>query len=153
MIIIIKIIIFWDQETLGWCPSGYSFISWGEGSSLALVGNLSRDSVSIKILVWRHLKSNPQLYEWIMSSNEIETNDVNGCRLTEQGLSSGRCSWQGNIGHHANPVISKRRKWTTQENKIVMVCYYWVSQGLEGIESACWVYGCKIVCFGYQNKD
>ena len=32
-----------------------------EGSSLALVGNPSRDGVSIKILVWRHLKPNPQL--------------------------------------------------------------------------------------------
>ena len=50
-----------------------------------------------------------------MSSNEIETNDVNG---------SSRCFRQGNIGrHHANPVISKRRKWTNQENKIVMECY------------------------------
>ena len=61
-----------------------------------------------------------------MSSNEIETNDVNGSRLAEQGPSSGRCSRQGNIGrHHANPVISKRRKWTGQENKIVlfMECY------------------------------
>ena len=25
--------------------------------------------------------------------------------------------------NHANPVISKRRKWTSQENKIVMECY------------------------------
>ena len=25
--------------------------------------------------------------------------------------------------HHANPVISKRRKWSSQENKIVMECY------------------------------
>ena len=59
-----------------------------------------------------------------MSSSEIETNDVNGSRLAEQGPSSGRCSRQGNIGrHHANPVISKRRKWTNQENKIVMECY------------------------------
>ena len=59
-----------------------------------------------------------------MSSNEIETKDVNGSRLAEQGPSSGRCSRQGNIGrHHANPVISKRRKWTSQENKIVMECY------------------------------
>ena len=59
-----------------------------------------------------------------MSSNEIETKDVNGSQLTEQGPSSGRCSRQGNIGcHHANPVISKRRKWTSQENKIVMECY------------------------------
>ena len=59
-----------------------------------------------------------------MSSNEIQTNDVNGSQLAEQGPSSSRCSGQGNIGrHHANPVISKRRKWTSQENKIVMECY------------------------------
>ena len=59
-----------------------------------------------------------------MSSNEIQTNDVNGSRLAEQVPSSGRCSRQGNIGlHHANPVISNRRKWTSQENKIVMECY------------------------------
>ena len=59
-----------------------------------------------------------------MSSNEIETNDVNGSRLTEQGPLSGRCSQQGNIGcHHANPVISKRKNWTSQDNKIVMECY------------------------------
>ena len=58
-----------------------------------------------------------------MSSNEIETNDVNGSRLAEQGPSSGRCSRQGNISRHANHVISKRRKWTSQENKTVMECY------------------------------
>ena len=59
-----------------------------------------------------------------MSSNEIQTNDVNESRLAEQEPSSGRCSRQGNIGrHHANPVISKRRKLTNQENKIVMECY------------------------------
>ena len=38
-----------------------SLISWGEGSSLALVGNPSRDGALIKIPVWRHLKPNPQL--------------------------------------------------------------------------------------------
>ena len=59
-----------------------------------------------------------------MSSNEIETNDVNMSRLVEQRPSSGRCSRHGNIGrHHANPVTSKRRKWTSEENKIVMECY------------------------------
>ena len=59
-----------------------------------------------------------------MSSKKIKTNDVNGPRLAEQGPSSSRCSRQGDIGrHHANPVISKRRKWTSQENKIVMECY------------------------------
>ena len=69
-----------------------------------------------------------------MSSNEIETNDVNGSRFAVQGPSSGRCSRQGNIGcHHANLVISKRRKWTSQKNKIAML----VSPRLEGIESVC----------------
>ena len=49
-----------------------------------------------------------------MSTNEIQTNNVNGSRLAEQGPSSGRCSRQGNIGrHHANLVISKRRKFKT----------------------------------------
>ena len=59
-----------------------------------------------------------------MSSNEIQTSDVNGSRLAEQGPSPGRCSGQGNIGrHHANPAISKRKKWTSHENKIVMESY------------------------------
>ena len=59
-----------------------------------------------------------------MSTNQIENNDVNGSRLAEQGSSSGTCSRQGNIGrHHANPVNSKRRKWSSHENKIVMECY------------------------------
>ena len=59
-----------------------------------------------------------------MSSNEIETNNVNGCRLAEQGPSSSRCPRQENIGrHHANLVISKKRTWTSRENKTVMECY------------------------------
>ena len=63
-----------------------------------------------------------------MSSNEIKTNNMNGSRLAQQGPWSGRCSQQGNIGHHhANPVISERRKWTSQENKIVME-YYLLSE-------------------------
>ena len=31
---------------MGWCPAEDSLISWGEGSSLALVGNPSGDGVS-----------------------------------------------------------------------------------------------------------
>ena len=87
-----------------------------------------------------------------MSSNEIGTNDVNGSQLAEQGPTSDRCSRHGNIAyHHTNPVISKRRKWTSQENKIVIECY--LLSEPKGIESVCRVYGCKRVCFGYQNKD
>ena len=59
-----------------------------------------------------------------MSSSEIQTNNVNGSRLAEQGSSSGRCSRQGDIGrHHVNLVISQRRKWTSQENRIVLEGY------------------------------
>ena len=59
-----------------------------------------------------------------MSTKQIETNDINGSQLTEQGPSSGRCSQQGNIGcHPVNPVISKQRKWSSLENKIVMECF------------------------------
>ena len=59
-----------------------------------------------------------------MSSNEIQTNNVNGSRLSQQGPSCSRCSRQGTTGrHHANPVISKRIKWNSQENKIVMESY------------------------------
>ena len=61
---IIIIITPWDQEILVWSPAGHSLISWGEGSSLAFVGNPSRDGVSIKILVWRKLKPNPHLL-WV----------------------------------------------------------------------------------------
>ena len=68
-----------------------------------------------------------------MSSNEKETSDVNVSRLAELGPSSRRCSWQGNIGrYHANPVISKGRKWTSQENKIVMECYLLSEPKLRG---------------------
>ena len=53
-----------------------------------------------------------------------DENDDDGDNDAEQGYSSGRCSQRGNIGrHHVNPVISKRGKWTSQENKIVMECY------------------------------
>ena len=59
-----------------------------------------------------------------MFTKQIETNDVNVVRLVEQETSFGRCSWKGRISrHHANPLISKRRKWSSQENKMVMKCY------------------------------
>ena len=68
MIIIIIIITITTTTTnsarpgnTGLMSNGDSLISWGERSSLALVGNPSRDGVSIKILLWRHLKLNPQL--------------------------------------------------------------------------------------------
>ena len=63
-----------------------------------------------------------------MSSNGIEPNDVSDSGLGKRRHSSSRCSRQGNIGrHHVNPVISKGRKWTSQENKIVIE-YYLLSE-------------------------
>ena len=57
------------------------------------------------------LRTHPSVYELIMSTKQIETNNTNGSR-------------QGNTGrHHANPVISKQRKWSSQENKMAMECY------------------------------
>ena len=46
------------------------------------------------------------------------------CKIKDKKkTSSGKCSRQGNIVcHRANPVISKRRKWTSQD-KIIMECY------------------------------
>ena len=49
--ITIKIIIIIYPRPGNWCPAGDNLISWGEGSSLALVDNPWRDGVSIKILV------------------------------------------------------------------------------------------------------
>ena len=61
--IIIMIIIIIRPENIGLMSSGYNLISWEEGSSLALVGNRSRDGVSIKTLVWRHLNPTLSYYE------------------------------------------------------------------------------------------
>ena len=59
-----------------------------------------------------------------MSSNDIQTNNVNGSRLAEHGPSSSRCSRQRNIGHHhVNPVISKRKSGLAKRIEIVMDCY------------------------------
>ena len=89
-----------------------------------------------------------------MSSNEIETNDINGSQLVEQGPLSGRCSRQGNISHHhVNPVISKRKKWTSQENKIVMECYLLSEPKIRGYRKRMLSLWLQKVCFGYQNKD
>ena len=91
-----------------------------------------------------------------MSSNEIETNNINGSQLAEQGPLSGRCSRQGNIGHHhVNPVISNRRKSTSQENKIIMKCYLLSEPKIRGYskcmlslwlqEGVFWVLGQRLV--------
>ena len=91
---------------------------------------------------------------WPLSPNEIETNGVNGFQLAEQGFSSTRCSQQRNNGcHHVNPVISKRRKWSSQENKIVMECYSLSEPKITGYRKHMLSLWLQRVCLGYQNKD
>ena len=68
MIIIIIIIMMIIKmaprpRNTGLMSSGDSLILWGEGASSALVGNPSRDGVSIKILVWGHLQNPTSNYE------------------------------------------------------------------------------------------
>ena len=60
-----------------------------------------------------------------MSSNQIETNDVNGSQLAEQGPSSGRCS-------RILRILSLVREESGQENKIVMECYLLSESKLRG---------------------
>ena len=89
-----------------------------------------------------------------MSSNEIETNDVNGPQLAEQGTSSGRCSRQGNIGrHHANPVITKSRKWTSRENEIAMECSILSEPRIGGCRKRMLTLWLQKGMIGYQDKD
>ena len=88
-----------------------------------------------------------------MSSNEIETKDVNGSQLTEQGPSSGRCSRQENIGcHHANPIIIKRRKWTSQEKKIVMECYLLSEPKIRGYKNGMMILRLQKVMFWVSEQ-
>ena len=79
------------------------------------------------------LQNPPTVYGFIMYIKRVETNNVNESRLAEEGPSSGRCSRQWNIGcHHANPVISKRRQRSSQENNIVIECCLLSEQNVRG---------------------
>ena len=132
IIIKIKIIITIgprDQEILGWCPAGDKSQIMRRGILFSLGWQSFWDAVSIKVLVWRHLNPTLSYYEWIMSSYEIQTKNMNGSRLAEKGPLSSKCSQQGNIGrHHVNPVISKRRKWTSHKRvRLLWSAIYWVS--------------------------
>ena len=88
-----------------------------------------------------------------MSTNEIETNNRKGSWLAEQGPSSGRCSWQGNIMGNIIKILSLVREESGLAKRIRMLwsAIYWVNPRLEGIENVCWIYGFKRVCFGYQK--
>ena len=78
---------------------------------------------------------------------------MNGSQLAEQGPSSTSGSQYGNIGrHHANPVISKRRKWTSQENKIVMECYLLSEPKIRGYRNRVLSLAAKEYVLGIRTK-
>ena len=61
-------------------------------------------------------------------SYEINSdNGVNGTGIRYEGPSPGRCSVERQHGpgrHPATARNAKRRKWTQEENRIVMECFY-----------------------------
>ena len=91
IIIIIIIIII----KMGWYPAEDSFISWGEGSSLEPWLAILLDMLLHKNTAVEALQTHSSVYEWIVSTKQVEVNDVNRSWLAEQGLLSARCSRQG----------------------------------------------------------
>ena len=92
----------------------------GREGSLALVGNLPRDGISIKTLVGRNLKLRTQMS--VMSNRNFSNNDVNETGTCSEGLSSGRCllGEQHRPGRHP---VTARMKWTKEINKAIMKCF------------------------------
>ena len=98
---------------------------------------------------------NPTLsyYEWIMSSNEIETNDVTGFRLAEQGPSSGSVLDRGTLVAIMRILsLVREESGLAKRIRLLWSAIYWVSPRLEGIESVCWVCSWKRLCFGMRTK-
>ena len=98
----------------------------GRGDSLALVGSLPRDGVSIKILVvvaphhhYPHMS--------VMESTDLPNNGVNGTGSQCEGPSPGRCPMEEQRGPGRHPATAQRiqrRKWCQYDNRVVMECYY-----------------------------
>ena len=64
-----------------------------------------------------------------MSDNTNRNDDVNGAGTSCEGPSSGRCPTgeqrgPGRQSSTANNGKTKRRKWTQNDNRIVMECYF-----------------------------
>ena len=84
----------------------------------------------------------------------IDKKKSNNNNNNNNNNNTGRCSRQGSIGrHHANPVISKKRKWTSQENKIVMECYLLSEPKIRGYRKRMLSLLLQKGMFWYQNKD
>ena len=112
----------------------------GRWSSLALVGNPSRDGVSIKILVGGNLKTQ-QMSE--ISNQNIEDNDVNGAGALSESPSSGRIgvvsNYQGQAptGRHqtTDPKLKVSSKPTELPSKSPFLeDQYWVDLPFDNID-------------------
>ena len=98
----------------------------GRGDSLALVGDPPRDGVLDKhtgsSLTLNQLSSN--LLQ-TMSYNNMSDNGVKKTgRNNTEGLSPGSCSVRTQAGFGRHTITARRRKWTKEENMVVMECYY-----------------------------
>ena len=91
----------------------------------------------------------------MMYRNRIETDDINESQITEEGPSSGMRSWNRGIDrHHVNPVNRiRQKKWSSQENKIVMECYILSEPKIRVYRKSMLVYGLVRVCLEYQNNN
>ena len=122
-----NISIFYQKLATFWvfCPFLHYSVDWGTNPIHAKLSIQERVSYLIGCLDKNTgveaLQTHPSVYGWIIYTKQIGINNVNGSRLAKQGPLPSRYSWQENIGcHQANPVTSKRKKWSSQENKIVM---------------------------------
>ena len=97
----------------------------GGVGSLALVGGYPSDGVTKKILVVVSPKSLSS-QESNMDYQNIVNNGVNETGTEGEGLSPGRClmAQQHEPGRHQATARRIRRKWSQDDNRIVMECYY-----------------------------
>ena len=61
-----------------------------------------------------------------MSNSNIEDNGVNEIGTNSEGLSPGRCTMAQQHGPGRHPATARRtrRKWSHEENRVVMECFY-----------------------------
>ena len=61
-----------------------------------------------------------------MSNSNNEDNGVNEIGTNSEGLSPGRCTMvqQHGPGRHPATARRTRRKWSHEENRVVMECFY-----------------------------
>ena len=71
-----------------------------------------------------------------MSNKSRPNNDVNEAGASSGGLSPGRCpiGEQDGPAHHRTTADrrTRRRKWSQEENRVVMKCYYRSECGRNG---------------------